>query len=93
MINKSQLELAKILWEQARASYFHAQKSLDFVKLSQKKLRDSHVGAGYKFSESQKKFDKSFKNNNEIAKLAFEYMGKMSLAYGELYKEFKNAKE
>ncbi|HYF21723.1 MAG TPA: hypothetical protein VEA40_27935 [Ramlibacter sp.] len=84
MIDKSQTELAKTLWEQSKAAAAQAHQAWDLVMKSQKTLLDSMRPAGQGFSMAADQFEKLMQFHNEQYKAALEYMDKMSAEYQKL---------
>ena len=89
MIDKTQAELAKTLWEQSRSAATQAHQAWDLVMKSQKTLMDSMRGAGEPFALAADQFDKLMKFHAEQYKAALEYMDKMSDEYRKLLDQQK----
>jgi len=84
MIEKAQAELAKTLWEQARAAALQAHDAWDMVMKSQKTLMDSMRSAGPPFAMAADQFNKLMDFHTRQQKAALEYMNKMSNEYQQL---------
>lgn len=81
MNDKTQIELAKTLWEQSRMAAVQAYEARDLVFKSQKTLMDSMRSAGAPFARAAEQFDKLIQFHSEQHKAALEYMDKMTAEY------------
>jgi hypothetical protein len=84
MIEKTQAELAKTLWEQARAAAMQAHDAWDMVMKAQKTMMDSMRSAGAPFSLAADQYDKLMEFHSKQYKAALDYMNKTSAEYQEL---------
>ncbi|WP_096697387.1 hypothetical protein [Polaromonas sp. AER18D-145] len=89
MINQTQTELAKTLWEQSRTAALQAHEAWDLVMKSQKILMDSIRSAGMPFALAADQYDKLMEFHSKQYKAALEYMDKMSVEYQQLLAQRK----
>ncbi|MET0349146.1 MAG: hypothetical protein ABW067_05110 [Rhizobacter sp.] len=89
MINPTQTDLAKTLWEQSKAAAEQAHQSWDLVMKSQKTLVDSMRSVGAPFAQAADQFDKLMAFHETQYKAAIEYMEQMSAEYQNLLNQPK----
>ncbi len=89
MINQTQTELAKTLWEQSKTAAEQAHQSWDLVMKSQKTMVDSMRNVGEPFALAADQFDKLMEFHAQQYKAAIEYMELMSTEYQKLLKQPK----
>ena len=84
MINQTQTELAKTLWEQSKTAAQQAHQAWDLVMKSQKTLMDSMRNVGTPFALAADQFDKLMEFHSQQYKAALDYMDLMSAEYQKL---------
>jgi hypothetical protein len=84
VIDQTQTELAKTLWEQSKSAAQQAHQSWDMVMKSQKTMMDSMRGVGMPFALAADQFDKLMEFHAKQYKAALEYMDLMSAEYQKL---------
>ena len=84
MIDHTQVELARTLWEQSKAAAVQAHEAWNLVMRSQKTMYDSMRTAGPPFSAAADQFDKLMEFHSAQYKAALEFMDKMSAEYQKL---------
>jgi hypothetical protein len=89
MINQTQAELAKTLWDQSKTAAQQAHQSWDLVMKSQKTLMDSMRNVGVPFALAADQFDKLMDFHAKQYKAALEYMDLMSAEYQKLLSQQK----
>lgn len=89
MIDQTQTEFAKNLWEQSKNASLQAHQAWDMVMKSQKAMMDSMRNAGAPFAMAADQFDKLMEFHANQYKAALEYMDKMSAEYQQLLAQQK----
>ena len=89
MIDQTQANLAKSVWEQSKTAAVQAHQAWDMVMKSQKSMLDSMRGAGMPFAQAADQFDKLMEFHSAQYKAAVEYMEKMSGEYQKLLDQNK----
>jgi hypothetical protein len=89
MIDQTQLEFAKNVWEQSRAAVLQAHQAWDMVMRSQKTMMDSMRNAGAPYALAADQFDKLMEFHSGQYNAALEYMDKMSAEYQRLLAQSK----
>jgi len=89
MIDQTQLEFAKTVWEQSRAAVLQAHQAWDTVMRSQKTMMDSMRNSGAPFALAADQFDKLMEFHSNQYNAALEYMDKMSAEYQRLLAQSK----
>ena len=89
MIDQTQANVARTLWEQSRMAALQAHQAWDLVMKSQKTMLDSMRNAGAPFAQAADHFDKLMEFHAAQYKAAVEYMDKMSAEYQKLLDQRK----
>jgi len=84
MIDKTQAELAKTLWEQSKAAAVQAHGAWDLMIKSQKSVMDSMRGTGAPFAAAADQFDKLVEFQSKQYQAALDYMDKMSAEFQQV---------
>lgn len=89
MIDQTQLEFAKNVWEQSRTAVLQAHQAWDMVMRSQKTMMDSMRNAGAPYALAADQFDKLMEFHSNQYNAALEFMDKMSAEYQRLLAQGK----
>jgi len=84
MIDKAQMDMAKGLWEQAKAAAMQGHQAWDMVLQSQKTMLNSMRGLGAPYAMAADQFEKLMQFQAEQYKATLAQMEKMSEEYAKL---------
>lgn len=88
-MDKVQMEMAKTLWEQSKASVRQAQDAWTMVLKSQQTLLNSMRPAGAPFGLAADQFEKLVQFQAEQQQAAVAFVEKMSAEYAKLLEQQK----
>lgn len=88
-MDKVQMEMAKTLWEQSKASVRQAQDAWTMVLKSQQTLLNSMRPAGVPFGMAADQFEKLVQFQAEQQQAAVAFVEKMSAEYAKLLEQQK----
>lgn len=84
MIDASQAQIAKNLWDQSRAAAVQAHESWALVMKSQKGMLDAMRGAGAPFAAAADQYDKLLDFQAQQYKAAMDFMDKLAAEYQQM---------